>query len=64
MGYFEISSVHRDDLESEGYDVSNVDDGTMEQLASKMGNAYTDSAFWIDLDIIAEGLKIPKKQED
>lgn len=63
VGYFEISSVHRDDLEGEGYDVSNVDDGTMEQLASKMGNAYTDNVFWIDLGIIAEGLEIPKKSK-
>jgi hypothetical protein len=58
---FPITSVHRDDLEGLGYDTSNVDDGTMQELASKMADAYLDSVFWIDLPIIADHLEIPKK---
>ena len=61
-GYFPITSVHRDDLEGLGYDTSKVDDATMTELADKMADAYLDSAFWIDLPIIAEHLEIPKKQ--
>ena len=60
-GYFPITSVHRDDLEGLGYDTSNVDDGTMQELASKMADAYLDQVFWIDLPIIADELELPKK---
>lgn len=57
-----IATVHRDDLEELGFDTSVVDDATMARLASKMGDAYVESSFWIDLEIIAEFLEIPKKQ--
>ena len=33
----------------------------MMRLADKMANAYLDSAFWIDLPIIADHLEIPKR---
>jgi hypothetical protein len=61
-GYFPITSVHRTDLEGLGYDTSKVDDATMKELADKMADAYLDSAFWIDLPIIADRLEIPKKE--
>jgi len=61
-GYFPITSVHRDDLEGLGYDTSKVDDATMTELADKIADAYLDSAFWIDLPIIADHLEIPKKK--
>ncbi len=62
-GYFPITSVHRGDLEAQGFDATNVDDATMFELADKMTDAYLDSAFWIDLEIIAEWLGIPKRAE-
>lgn len=61
---FEITSVSREDLESAGFDTSDVDDSTMERLASKMGDAYVSNGFWIDLPIIAEYLEIPKKENN
>ena len=61
-GYFPITSVHRDDLDGLGYDANTIDDATMMRLADKMANAYLDSAFWIDLPIIADRLEIPKKK--
>ncbi|MGO9685870.1 MAG: hypothetical protein ACLPTZ_25420 [Beijerinckiaceae bacterium] len=61
-GYFPITSVHRADLESLGYDVSDVDDATMIRLAGKMANAYRELVFWIDLPIIADALEIPMKE--
>jgi hypothetical protein len=60
---FEITSVSREDLETAGFDASDVDDDTMERLADKMGDAYVSNGFWIDLPIIAEYLEIPKKGE-
>jgi hypothetical protein len=62
-GFFPVTTVHRDDLENEGFDTSNVDDHTMKELAEKMGEAYTSSGYWIDLNILAENLDIPKKTE-
>ena len=60
---FPITSVCRADLESAGFDSRNVDDGTMEELASKMANAYCDQDFWIDLEILAEHLGISKHKK-
>jgi len=60
--YFTITSVHRNDLEEIGYDTTNVDDATMRQLASKMADAYCEMCFWIDLEIIAASIGIPKKK--
>ena len=58
---FNITSVHRNDLESIGFDTSKIDDSIMERLASKMSDAYLESSFWIDLEIIAEYLGIHKR---
>jgi len=59
---YNVTSVSRVDLEGIGYDVSNIDEGTMERLASKMADAYCDNGFWIDLPIIADFLEIPKQK--
>lgn len=60
---FPITSVCRADLESAGFDTTNVDDDTMLELAHKMANAYCDIGFWEDLEIIAEYLKIKKREK-
>jgi hypothetical protein len=59
--FFKITSVSRDDLETAGFDTSEVSDATMEQLANRMCSAYLENGFWIDLPIIAEYLEIPRK---
>ena len=59
-GYFKVTYVHRNDLETIGFNLNNVTDDQMEELAEKMGSAYTENNFWIDLDILATDLKIPK----
>jgi hypothetical protein len=64
LPYFHITSVHRDDLESRGFDISNVSDGQMETIAGKMAEAYTEQVFWIDLDIIADYAGVSKKSDD
>lgn len=61
-GSFKITGVHRDDLEAAGFDASNVDDATMERLASKMSDDYLEQLFWVHLPIIAEYLDIPRKE--
>jgi len=62
-GYFQISSLHRDDLESIGYDTSRVDDSDMKTLAAKLGSDYCDQLFWDSLPIIADHLGIPLKED-
>jgi hypothetical protein len=62
-GYFEISSLHRNDLEHIGYDTRRVDDSDMKTLASKLGSDYCEQLFWSSLPIIADHLGIPKKRK-
>ena len=60
---FEITSVTREDLESRGFDTTNITDEQMEELARKMCDDYLEQMFWISLDIIAEDIiGIPKKK--
>jgi len=59
---FPITSVCLADLESVGFDTTDVDDDAMSELASKMADAYCDMGFWEDLEILAEDLKIKKRE--
>lgn len=61
--FFEITSVSRDDLKAAGFMADEVDDKIMERLASKMADAYIESSFWTDLEIIAEDLGIKREEE-
>jgi hypothetical protein len=63
-GFFEISLLHRDDLEHAGYDARHVDDSVMKTLASKLGDDYCEQLFWNSLSILADALGIPRKKED
>jgi hypothetical protein len=58
-GAFPITSVARDDLESQGFDASNVTDEQMAEIADHMQDAYCDDAFWVELDVIADDMGIP-----
>lgn len=63
-GYFPITSVHRDDLASKGFDVRKISDGDMRELAKKMANDYCEQLFWCSMEIIAEDcLGLPKFPE-
>ena len=61
LPYFKISSIHRDDLARQGFDVSDVTDEDMRELARKLENDYCEQLFWESMDIIADqGLEIPR----
>jgi hypothetical protein len=49
---FPIASVSRDDLKERGFDIDNIDDDDMSDLAERMGDAYREIVFYIDLDAI------------
>lgn len=61
LPYFDITTVSRENLESEGFDISNIDDSDMETLARKMGDDYGEQLYLTSMKIIAEDyLEIPK----
>jgi len=61
---FPITSISRYDLEIVGFDTRNVEDSTMENLASRLANDYLEQLYWSSLEIIAEYLGIPKKDSE
>lgn len=62
-GFFYITSVHRDDLEERGFDVSNVTDKQMRRLANQMSDDYCNQLFHESMEILADGLGIPRKEK-
>lgn len=63
LPYFHITSIHRDDLLSRGFDVSEVTDADMQRLAGKLSDDYCNQLFWESLDIIAEdSINIPREK--
>ena len=62
-GGFPITSVARGDLESIGFDASNVTDDRMAEIADHMQDAYCDDAFWVELDVIADDMGIPRNDD-
>jgi hypothetical protein len=60
-GYFPITSLHRDDLEELGFDTSAVDDAMLELLAQGLSDVYVANWFWPGIEILADDLKIKRK---
>ena len=52
--FFEITYVSLDDFESAGFDVSNVTDEQMEELARNMADVYLEDLFWTSMETIAK----------
>ena len=61
---FPISSICREDLKEYFTDqqIATLDDGDMERIASKMGDAHMNT-YWIDMEIIAENIIEDKEKE-
>ncbi len=57
---FKITSVHRDDFSSRGFDASKIDDSMMKRIASKMSDSYCECCFWVAIDYWGEELKMRK----
>lgn len=62
-GFCFVTRVHRDDLEHAGFDISELTPDDLDSIAEDMGDAYCENGFWVDLPIIAEAHKIPKKSD-
>ena len=62
-GGFPIAAVAREDLESKGFDASHVTDDQMAEIVDHMQDAYCDDAFWVELEVIADDMDIPRTAE-
>ena len=64
LPYFEITSISRNDLQDclTDDEIALLDDTDMERIADKMGCAYCDNGYWIDLDICAKHVLESKKE--
>jgi hypothetical protein len=59
---FDITSVSRDDLEAQGYEIKSVTDSMMRDLAREMAYRYVENTFWGDLRYSAEKLGFLKEK--
>ena len=61
---FKVAGITRSDLEANGFDVSEVDDETMERIASFMHDDYLNQLYWSSMEAAAEYLGIRKTNEE
>lgn len=60
--YFPITSLSREDIAELGFKgAENLSDSVMERIARKMADAYLESSFWVDLDIMVSDFTDLKK---
>lgn len=60
---FPITSVTRDDLAERGFDAEKITDSQMNRLAEKMGDDYCENLFWDSMEILAETMGFPVKED-
>lgn len=59
--FFPITFITREDLESYGFDATNLDKETMKQLAHNMENDFLDNSFFETMERNALEMGIKKK---
>ncbi|MES5131845.1 hypothetical protein BFS16_08000 [Hoylesella timonensis] len=59
--FFPITFITREDLESYGFDTTNLDKETMKQLAHNMENDFLDNSFFEMMERNALEMEIKKK---
>lgn len=55
-----ITSLSDDDLADMGFDIHMITLAQLEHLARKMADSYIENHFWIDLEIIADMMNLPR----
>lgn len=58
---FPITSVCKEDLDTAGFDISNITALQLTRIANLMENSYLENGFWHDLKEAAIRVGIPKK---
>lgn len=60
---FPVTSVHREDLFSQGFLNQNVSDEEMEAIARKMADSYIENQFWLDVSFYAREFGVPHSED-
>lgn len=60
---FPITTICKEDVETAGFDVSNITDEQLKKIADNMEDMYLKDGFWHDLRASAEKVGIPKKKK-
>lgn len=63
-GAYFITSVSREDVESLGFDTSDLTDAQMAHFADKMANCYLENCYWESIDGLACHYCLPCKDAD
>jgi hypothetical protein len=63
-GRYPVSFLNIDDLESSGFDVSEVTESDLYSLVNKLNKDYREWHYWQSLKIIADHLGIPRLNLD
>ena len=63
--YFEVCSVSKEDIESEGFDASHLTTEDMERIASKAGSLICDGCdYWPAITEACRYWDVPEREED
>jgi hypothetical protein len=61
--FFEVCSISKDDIESQGFDSGSLDENDMVRIASKMDDLILEGCdYWNALDAACEYWEIPRKE--
>ena len=60
---FPITTICKEDVETAGFDISNITDEQLKKIADNMEDMYLQDGFWHDLRASAEKVGIPKKKK-
>lgn len=60
---FPITTICKEDVETAGFDVSNITEEQLQNIANDMEDMYLRDGFWHDLRTSAEEIGIPKKKK-
>lgn len=63
--FFEVCSISKEDIESQGFDSGSLDENDMVRIASKMDDLIRDCCdYWNALDAACEYWDVPTKEEE
>lgn len=60
---FPITTICKEDVETAGFDISNITEEQLKKIADNMEDMYLQDGFWHDLRVSAEKVGIPKKKK-
>ena len=62
--FFDLTSIHRDDIRIKGYNADCLTDAEMERISHKLTDCYLDNGFWEDLACTLDYMGVPKLNDN